>query len=124
MNTLLLSFISMATFYYPKQFSNPPVLYCGMYAPESVPWVALNVELYQQGVVLCGDRVEVLFADGTLLNALALDAGPFTGYYIEGYQELGIGVDIPHPLWPYDSMSAPVLIRVYREPLRIGGPYE
>lgn len=121
---LLIAMVGVATWYRPTDFSDPPVLYCGMYAPDA-PYVALNVEWYEESRVSCGDIVRIEWQEGAVLNAVALDAGPFTGYYIETYgTDTPIIVDVPEQYWPNEDRSGIVSIEVRREesiPNRIGG---
>jgi hypothetical protein len=80
-------------------------------------WVALDVRLFQTGQARCGDHVVLLFPPftggqerGQTLHALALDAGPFAGYYIADYPDLPIIVDVPAHLAPFAGLSSPVRV--------------
>lgn len=104
----------IATYYTYEEFGGNP-LYCSRpndplyYELDTTPWVAVNVRLYQTGVVRCGDPVLLVFKNGEELLAKTLDAGPFDGYYVKDYPELPI-IDIPQHLVPFVGMSAPAMV--------------
>lgn len=104
----------VATYYTYDEFGGNP-LYCSRpgnqfyYELDTTPWVAVNVRLYQTGVLQCGDWLLLVFENGEELVAQALDAGPFDGYYVADYPHLPI-IDIPEHLAPFESMSMPVSV--------------
>ena len=59
---------------------------------DTTPWVALDVRLYEQGFVQCGDRVLIELENGTTIAAFALDAGSFEGHL---FLERPVVVDVP-----------------------------
>jgi hypothetical protein len=87
-------------------------------------WVALDVRLYQTGQAQCGDHLVLFFPpstgacperseggqEGGQLLALALDAGPFEGYYVADYPNLPIIVDVPAHLASFSGLSSPVRV--------------
>lgn len=94
------------------RFNGEP-LFCdrgdGLYfAPETPPWVALDVLLYQ-GWAECGDEI-LLYVDGRGYRFKAFDAGPLHRYYVEEHKDLPILVDVPAPLSPFDGLSSPVTV--------------
>ncbi len=71
-------------------------------------WVALDVRQFQTDAARCGDHVVLLFPEGQVLLAQALDAGPFRDYYVADCPALSIVADVPAHLWPVAGLSAPV----------------
>lgn len=70
------------TFYYGAEHEGGP-LYCGgRYAPETGPWLALDVGEYTSGRARCGDLFLVHFSDGSTMIAAARDAGYLGDYRI------------------------------------------
>ena len=102
---------------YTGPVGNP--LYCDrwdtewMYDEAARPWVALDVSLYRSGLVACGSPVRLVFEDGRVLQARALDAGLFRGHYVEQWgADLPIVVDVPAHLAPFAGWSAPVRVEI------------
>jgi len=105
--------VGIATVYAGPYVGGP--LYCARpghqvrYDQSTTPWVAVDVREYESGRIRCGDELWLRFEDGSELQALALDAGPFQGYYVaEWGEERGIVVDVPAHLAPFPGLSAPV----------------
>jgi len=72
----------------------------------SVAWIALPVELYDDGGWECGDLLYVHGEWGGFL-ARALDAGPLSQYYVEQWgAHTPIVGDIPAHLAPFEGLSA------------------
>lgn len=95
--------VGVATWYGGVYVDGP--LYCGgTYAPETDPWVALDVAL-EGAFWECGDLVHLRFDDGTSLTARAMDAGPFERYRVG---EERIVVDVPEHLAPFAGLSSGV----------------
>lgn len=71
------------TFYYGDAFEGQP-LYCGgRYSEDTGPWLALPVELYEQGLARCGDLIWVMGDQwDEPMIARALDAGYLSDYRI------------------------------------------
>ena len=101
--------VVVATWYAGIYVGGP--LYCGgTYAPDTAPWVAVDVSDYTSGRVTCGDWLRISDGD-TVLLARAMDAGYLSRYYVEDYGPgLRIGVDIPRHLWPWPGMSRVVSV--------------
>ena len=70
-----------------------------------IPWVAFDRSEYASGRIKCGDRVRVLFADGQVLDALALDAGRLYDFYVAEQPDLPIVVDVPFMFAPFEGLS-------------------
>lgn len=105
--------VGVATVYAGSYVDGP--LYCARpghqmrYDLDALPWVAVDVREYESGRIWCGDELWLRFEDGTELQALALDAGPFEGYYVEEWgADRAIVVDVPAHLAPFPGLSAPV----------------
>lgn len=94
-------------------------LYCDhgqglVYETGAPPWIALDVRLYQSGRVKCGDEIWLRFPSTyRTLKALALDAGPFEGYYVEDWPSFPIVADLPAHLSPFPGLSSPVSLFNY-----------
>lgn len=70
------------TYYYGPEHEGRP-LYCGgRYAPETGPWLALDVGEYTSGRARCGDLFLVHFSDGSTMLARARDAGYLADYRV------------------------------------------
>ena len=83
------------------------------YSEEMAPWVALDVGLYESGVVACGASVRLVFEDGQTLRARALDAGYLARHYVEEWgRERPIVADVPAHLAPFGGWSAPVRVEI------------
>lgn len=87
-------------------------LYCDGWDTEwhydvgTEPWVALDVGLFESGLVPCGAPVTV-WGPGWSLRARALDAGRLAGHYVEEWgADRPIVVDVPEHLAPFEGMSA------------------
>ena len=96
--------LGVATYYPASEFAGRP-LYCDfqmaeelVYSEETADWVAVDVGLYRSGAAHCGDELLILFEDGRRLQARALDAGTFEGYYVADWPGLPIVVDVPEHL--------------------------
>jgi hypothetical protein len=102
----------MITTYAIAEWAGRP-LYCPphRYDQAAPPWIALEVQLYQSGQVKCGDPVIVDFDDGTRLELLALDAGPFAGLCAGTPCSPIIG-DVPEPYWIHPYIGSPGTIRL------------
>jgi hypothetical protein len=91
-------------------------LYCStpyaplVFSPETTPWIALPIEDYLDGSVVCGDLYYIRFSDGSILMARALDAGPFAMYCVRQADGScpSIALDVPGHLWPVEGISGPV----------------
>jgi len=110
LSKILPVFLGIAT-YYTGPIGAP--LYCDdgtghLYDVDAAPWVSLSEKLYKTGWAECGDKMKVVFEDGTSLIALAMDAGPLHKYFLEENPGLPLLADVPQHLWPYDTMSAQV----------------
>lgn len=108
MNSLRLV-IGLATIYAGVFVGQP--LYCDtdgslFYSPETEPWIALDVHLYDRWAS-CGDDI-LLIAGGRPYTFKALDAGPLYKYHIEDHPALPIVADIPVFLSPFNGLSHPV----------------
>lgn len=110
------TFAGVATYYPSERFAGQP-LYCAqhlggqlVYSEDNLPWAAFDVTWYEAGRIACGERVRLLFEDGTTLEVVALDAGRFYsgGYWVQDWPELPIVVDLPEHLRPDDKMAWPV----------------
>jgi hypothetical protein len=132
MSRALFILVGIATIYAEPYLGRP--LYCDrdgtlLYTlPSSLQerggetsWVALDVRLFQTGQARCGDHLVLFFSPaqrggqerGPTLHALALDAGPFAGYYVADgrtYSSSPIVVDVPAHLAPFPGLSSPVRI--------------
>lgn len=117
--TLLAQLSGVATVYRSTQHYGK-VLYCDYalpgeqrYALETGVWFALDVRQYTSGLTRCGDKLCAVFADGTVLCGLALDAGRFRERWVSTYgPDVPIVIDIPGLWWPYsDRLSQ--LVTVY-----------
>lgn len=106
------------TFYPTHRFEGNP-LYCSHYdgqpysydqetAEKVGPWVALDVGLYESGVVRCGQELVIIFEDGSTLAVVALDAGRFSGYYVQSWPALPIVADVPE-YWQSESRKGVVI---------------
>lgn len=109
---LLTVLVGIAT-YYTGPVGAP--LYCDdgsgyIYDLEAPAWVALSEDLYRSGWANCGDRIKVLFEDGSYLIAAAMDAGPLQDYHLKESPELPLLVDVPEHLWSRGTWSAEVEI--------------
>lgn len=109
---LTLQLTGVAT-YYTDEYTGP--LYCDRgegltFSRETEPWVAVADWMYQTGLIKCHDLLLITFEDGTTLSAKALDAGPFSKYWVEDFKNLPIIVDIPEHLWPFKTMSGIVKV--------------
>lgn len=110
-------------------------LYCDrgqglVFGPRTPPWVAVDVQMFLSGRIRCGDELWLGFGSPhQTLKVLALDAGPFHGYYVQDWPHLPIVADIPFHLVPFSGLASPVrifnysaaqralnLIRLYRKP--------
>lgn len=106
--------VGVATVYGGPYVGQP--LYCDgvgedlVYSEMTTPWVAVDVREFEMGRILCGDELWLRFEDGSELRALALDAGPFEGYYVEQWGRQPIVVDVPVHLAPFAGLSAPVRV--------------
>jgi len=90
-------------------------LYCAgpdgpFYDASAPPWVAVDVREFERGRVQCGDVLSIRFSNGVILEAQALDAGPFEGYYVPDWPTRPIIVDVPAHLWPGAGLSALVQV--------------
>lgn len=107
MNTAIIIVIGVMTVYGPGFWGNH--LYCSTpenvltYDIKTVPWVAIDVKLFREEWVQCGDEILIWFENGETLKALALDAGPLYKYKIDG---VPIVADIPVHLAPFWGLSA------------------
>lgn len=105
--------VGVATVYGGPYVGQP--LYCAgpegpVYSESTTPWVAVDVREFEAGRIRCGDELWLRFEDGSELRALALDAGPFEGYYVEQWGRQSIVADVPVHLAPFDGLSAPVQV--------------
>lgn len=93
------------TFYPADKFEGNP-LYCAQYLGDHLTysretaerygmWVALDVSLYESGVVKCGDQLTIWYGGSEFVDVVALDAGTFEGYYVADWPELPIIADVP-----------------------------
>lgn len=81
---ILLILSGVATVYDEARWYGQP-LYCDTASTnytysyemaEAMPWVALDVGLYESGQVACGDLLTIYLDNGIEFQAYALDAGP------------------------------------------------
>lgn len=73
------------------------------------PWVAVDVSLYLDGKMSCGDDLLLLFEDGTVMRAKALDAGRLASHFVRDFgPEVPILVDVPQ-YWSNTTRSVVVL---------------
>lgn len=105
--------VGVATIYAGAFVGQP--LYCDdgaglIYAEDTMPWVALDVNEFKSGCAKCGDVILLEFEDGSTLRARALDAGRFEGYYVADWPELAIVVDVPEHLAPFEGTSSVVTV--------------
>ena len=97
-------------------------LYCStpdnplVFSDSIGPFVAMPVEDYISGRVQCSQWYRLTFADGSILMARALDAGPFSRYCVR--QKDGscpsIAVDVPGYYWPVGGISGWATIEAVR----------
>ena len=90
-------------------------LYCDcngtlFYAPETEPWIALDVLLYQDGWARCGDDILLITGGGKRRVYKAYDAGPLYKYHIKDHPGLPIIGDIPAFLSPFEGLSSKVIL--------------
>jgi hypothetical protein len=106
-------FAGVATYYPSSRFAGQP-LYCDQYlsgglrySEDTTPWAAFDVTWYEEGRIACGDHVILVFADGAVLEVIALDAGRFYSgnYWVQDWPELPIVADLPEHLRPDDRMA-------------------
>lgn len=133
MITFTLVITGVATIYAAPYIDE--TLYCDrgqglVFGPRTPPWVAVDVQMFLSGRIRCGDELWLGFGSPhQTLKVLALDAGPFHGYYVPPWPHLPIVADIPFHLAPFPGLANPVrifnysaaqralnLIRLYRKP--------
>jgi len=78
-------------------------------ADEFGPWVAVDVNQYLSGEVDCGDELTLLFEDGTVMVARALDAGRLATHFVRDFgADTPILVDVPQ-YWSNTTQRVVVL---------------
>lgn len=99
--TAALTPIGAATIYYAAEGFEGEPLYCNngrndlFYRKDMPPWLAVDISEYLSGRTQCGDTFWVMFTDGQVLIAQALDAGYLYGPRTRAYPELPILIDVP-----------------------------
>ena len=69
------------TYYYHDGFEGNNLKCPGYrYEPETGPWLALDISMYEEGLASCGDLFLVEFSDGSREVARALDSGRLAEY--------------------------------------------
>ena len=69
--------------YYYNQFEGRNLKCPGyQYERETGPWLAVDISQYESGKTLCGDWYLVLFYDGSIQSARALDSGYLSRYRV------------------------------------------
>lgn len=78
------------------------------FSTDTQPWIALPIEDFTSGKVMCGDLYYLRFENGQTLMARALDAGPFAMYCVRQVDGScpSIRMDVPVYFWPVDGISA------------------
>lgn len=116
---LVCTYVGVATTYDEPRFVGQP-LYCDSsdndlyYDAATMPWIAVDVSEYLTGRVQCGDVFLLRFADGTMLEARAQDAGYLYDaaclrrHYLDDNQCLPIVADVPTYLAPFTDTSSVV----------------
>lgn len=104
--------VGIATMYTTLEHDGQP-LYCDcgqglVYDVSAPPWIAVHAGYYQDGSVQCGDEIILYFLDGQVLEARALDAGPFGKFFIADHPDLPIVTDVPEHLAPFPGRSTEV----------------
>lgn len=120
MNNVIVSLMAISTWYSMSTYPGPVYCGCGTteeLVSEGIPWVAVDVKLYEEGKIVCGDEllIQMLSDDGVeyVMKAYALDAGPFSLYRVMDYPDLRIMTDVPEHLWPFshDIRSSRVSVK-------------
>lgn len=111
--TSILILSGAATGYAPGFYGEP--LYCDrgnglIFGEVDTPFVALDVSEYHSGRAQCGDLIRLTFADGSHLEAQALDAGNLYRYRVDELRAYII-VDVPFQFAPFPGLSALATIR-------------
>jgi len=113
LNLMLAPTLSGVATYYSEAKHNGNPLYCDQFSNKKLTynrnnenWIAMDVGQYLSGNVQCGDKFVLLFEDGKMLEAVALDAGRFENYYVVSYgPDVPIVVDLPEHLMPKNGAA-------------------
>lgn len=97
----------------PQHLGQP--LYCDtrstlIFGRVYTPFLAVDVSEYESGRVHCGDWIRICFADGSHLDAQALDAGYLYRHRVDQW-DAPIVVDVPFQFAPFAGLSTRASIR-------------